>query len=410
MRERRSGVLCALLTLGILLSAFGCTDQKEQPPLQTTAAVTEQTTGTGTQTEKTEALSTERQTDAATTAQPEKTTDAQTGVRDPETEGGIVDMSRASYTYDAMEEDLAQLAAAYPSHFSYRSIGKSREGREIYAAVLGNPDAPKRVLVAAGIHARESLSSLAAMKQVEYYLRAYEKGSYEGYAFSELFERCAVELVPMINPDGVLLTTGGLQSLRTDAGKEQVVRICREWGKTDNVDAFIAQNWKANARGVDLNRNYPIANWGELSTGVIAPFFKNYKGPQAGSEPETQAMMAWVNEAQGACCLISYHTAGHVLYWDCGQTSFAVRQECYDLALLTRALTKAGGYEDGYRVIYDENQDASLTDWCILEKGLPALTVEMGNPVYPAQDSDAPGAYRETRDLFAALAERYGEK
>lgn len=382
MRRYGKRVLCALLALG-MLAASGCAG-KEKNPAQTTGTEQEQTTGTG-----------------------EQTTDAPW---DPETEGGIVDMSHAVYTYDAMEEDLAQLAAAYPSYFSYRSIGKSREGREIYAAVLGDPDASERVLIAAGIHARESLSSLVAMKQAEHYLRTYESGSYEGHAYRELFLDCAVELVPMINPDGVMLTAAGMSSLRTDAGRTEVARICREWGKAEDTDAFIAQNWKANARGVDLNRNYPIADWGELTTGVIAPFFKNYKGSQAGSEPETQALMAWVDGVQGARCLISYHTAGHVLYWDCGQNSFAVRQECYDLALLTRALTKAGGYEDGYRVIYDENRDASLTDWCALEKGLPALTVEMGNPVYPAQDSDVPGAYRETRDLFAALAARYGEK
>ena len=110
MRRYGKRVLCALLALG-MLAASGCAG-KEKNPAQTTGTEQEQTTGTG-----------------------EQTTDAPW---DPETEGGIVDMSHAVYTYDAMEEDLAQLAAAYPSYFSYRSIGKSREGREIYAAVLGD--------------------------------------------------------------------------------------------------------------------------------------------------------------------------------------------------------------------------------------------------------------------------------
>ena len=47
------------------------------------------------------------------------------------------------------------------------------------------------------------------------------------------------------------------------------------------------QRWKANARGVDLNRNFDIG-WASY-IGAPAPYGEGYKGPSPASEPETQA-------------------------------------------------------------------------------------------------------------------------
>lgn len=379
----------------------------ETKPADTSA---EQSTSEKTQKTETDSIATES-TSQITTSEPltENTDEQTTEPVDPPETGEIVDTDRALYTYDDLQEDLAALAADYESLFSYRSIGQTHEGREIYAAVLGNPNASKQVLIVAGLHARESLSSLAAMKQVELYLRAYDE-SYSGKTYRELFDTCSIQLVPMANPDGVMLTAQGMSSLRTESAIAQVTKICKEWGWSGQEDEKIAAYWKSNAMGVDLNRNYPTEDWEALKPGVIAPSFSKHKGSAAGSESETQALMAWVEAQSNAQCLISYHTAGHVLYWDCGQTVYTVRQECLDLAQLTKELTNDAGYTGGYKIIYDQNRDASLTDWCVLEKNLPAITVEMGDVQYPAKDSDTTGAVAETRLLFAALAMRYGAK
>ena len=66
-------------------------------------------------------------------------------------QGGIVDCSEREYSYDEMCEDLRALSARYGAHFSYRSIGRSADGRELYACTLGNPKAENAILVSAGI-------------------------------------------------------------------------------------------------------------------------------------------------------------------------------------------------------------------------------------------------------------------
>lgn len=45
---------------------------------------------------------------------------------------------------------------------------------------------------------------------------------------------------------------------------------------------------RANARGVDLNRNFATSDWQRTPRG------KNFSGPSAGSEPETRAVMGFI--------------------------------------------------------------------------------------------------------------------
>ena len=69
--------------------------------------------------------------------------------------GAIVDVSKRTYSYAEMVEDLSHLARLHSDYFSYHSFGTSVAGRELYVAVLGNPEASRQILVSAGIHGRE---------------------------------------------------------------------------------------------------------------------------------------------------------------------------------------------------------------------------------------------------------------
>lgn len=395
--------------LGLVMTA-ACNTPEQQPSVDTqdpaqsvyestAAPVTESSTQEQTQAPVTGPSTTETPVTEPPVTEPTTTAPA-------ESSEVIVVPSEIGYTYPELQEDLAALETAYGDHFSYESIGKSVDGREIYACVVGNPDAPEKIMVTGGIHGREYLSSLLVMKQIEYYLSECDTGSYGGMSYAQMFDRFAFYVLPMINPDGVMLALVGIESVQTSSVRENLEKIFadnKEIGLTnaDDINAYFAYNWKSNANGVDLNRNFALTNWDEVRTGILSPCFRNYKGPSPASEPETQAVSAYVQGLGEIEGMLAFHTAGQVVYWDCGMTG-AVRQETFDLAEAVCAHT-------GYKFIYDKHLDASLNDWMTLELGIPTVTVELANVIYPMPASELDEAWEQARELWVVTAQFFGE-
>ena len=314
----------------------------------------------------------------------------------------VVDHSARDYSYAEMEEDLAHLAKAYPDRFSYRSFGRSVAGRELYVATLGNPDAKQQILVSAGIHGREYLTPLLVMKQIEFYLYYYDVGDYNGVPYRTLFESCCFYIVPMTNPDGIMLSQEGISSLTDPTLRktvEEVYAADKEKGYTTqaDIDEYL-KFWKANANGVDLNRNFD-ALWENYRSGEREPCHKNYKGPSAASEPETRAMVALTETLTNIQAVLCIHSQGEVLYWDCGQ----------EKALLDRTLTftEAVADRNGYYIVEEQNNDASYSDWCALEKGLIAITVETGVGTCPLFIDKFEAIWFDNFDLLPLSAEYF---
>lgn len=396
------GVLCCLLLLAacddapvgqspIELPEIGQSDHGTQAE-QSTQKQTAQVTTSAPQTEA------PKQTEETTTP-PQSTTK-------PVPAAEIVTPGEKGYTYPELQEDLAALEQTYGAHFSYESIGKSVDGREIYACVVGNPEAPAKIMITAGIHGREYLSSLVVMKQVEHYLSGYDTGSFGGTTYAEMLEQFAFYVLPMINPDGVMLALCGIESVQTPEVRQTLETIFANNTRdgltnASDIDAYFAYNWKSNANGVDLNRNFALSNWSDVKTGILSPCFRNYKGPRAASEPETQAVSAYVQRIGEIEGMLAFHTAGQVVYWDCGMTG-ALRQETFDLAEAVCAHT-------GYKFIYDKHLDASLNDWMTLELGVPTVTVELANVIYPMPTSELDAAGEQARELWVIAAQFFGE-
>ena len=70
--------------------------------------------------------------------------------------------------------------------------------------------------------------------------------------------------------------------------------------------------WKANGRGVDLNRNFD-ARWDEQTEerATAGPAYAFYRGENPESEPETQALVELTNDF-GPDSTISYHSRGGI--------------------------------------------------------------------------------------------------
>ena len=119
-------------------------------------------------------------------------------------------------------------------------IGSSRQHRPIIAYEIGDPRLPSVLLVGC-IHGNET-----AGVPVARWLVAHAQG----------LHRVHLWIVPVLNPDGV------------------------------------ARHTRQDAAGVDLNRNFPF-HWVRANRGTL-----HYSGPQALSEPESQALARLARSAR----------------------------------------------------------------------------------------------------------------
>ena len=164
------------------------------------------------------------------------------------------------YSYDQMEADIQSLKNRYGDKITVNIIGTSLDGRNIYDIILGNPEAKSQILMQGAIHAREYMTPLVMMSQLEYALAFYDTGHYNYKSIADMLKKVAIHFVPMTNPDGVSLSQFGIDAIRSDALK-QVIRDCysRDVNLKRTADSFetYLTKWKANAGGVDLNYNFP---------------------------------------------------------------------------------------------------------------------------------------------------------
>ncbi len=372
-------LLALSLCLALLLTLPSCIRAKEEPGASTVAAATTVAT-------------------TAATAPPPPV-----DFSDPEAlsaaflKGGVVDCSDRKYAYSEMCQDLIELQALYPTRFSYESFGKSVAGRELYVCRLGDPNASRQVLVSAGLHGREYLTPILVMKQMEFMLYYESAGSFDGVNYSRMMDDICYYVVPMSNPDGIMLSQEGIGSIQDPALRDKIYSIYYsdfQAGLTgqDTVNGYL-QYWKANANGVDLNRNFD-ALW-EQYYNYSKPSFAQYKGPSPASEPETQALVRLTDSLTNLLAVLCIHSQGEVLYWDCGQTE-TLRED-------TRALTQAISALNGYRPVNDVNNDASYSDWCALERNLIAITVETGSGLCPLDTEKFPPIWQDNYDLLAMV-------
>ncbi len=214
------------------------------------------------------------------------------------------------YTYQNMLEDTELLLQLYPDLVTQDSIDTTADGRMLMHYVIGNPDAPKQIFINGAIHAREYLTFQLVMKQMCVYLEHIRQNdSWEGLDYQTMWDQVAVHVVPLVNPDGVQISQFGLDGLQNEEVRNGIQTLAANDGTA--VTTSYLDHWKANASGVDLNRNFD-AYW-ESYEGTGYPSSDHYKGTAPGSEPESAALIR-LTEEQHFLYTISYHTQGHVIY------------------------------------------------------------------------------------------------
>ncbi len=193
-------------------------------------------------------------------------------------------------------------------------------------------------------------------------------------------------IVPALNPDGIELVSGGFdESALLSRRQLRANRSSRDFS-----------HWQANARGVDLNHNYPFGfdayRQVETELGIFEGAPAKYSGVAPLSEPETQALASLIDLVEPDAVL-TLHTQGEEVFY-----GITPPLSAYMLAhLAARRL--------GYKCSVPTGTAAygGLTDW-LVARGMYALTLECGRGVNPLAASAYPSMERRLLPLLSSMS------
>jgi len=250
----------------------------------------------------------------------------------------IVDLNEPFYSYDKLISDAENLAKKYDSIIKYVTIGRSHDNRDIALLKLGLGH--KYIICCAGVHARESINPIVMMKIIEYYAQVYAshnenkenlkkqlesptlhlEAEYEymlyGTCIYELLQTFTILFVPLLNPDGYMISLKGFDTIRS----KQLKRQCLD-SKISSIE------WKYNARGIDINRNFPSRLWKPKND-----------DDYAASENETKALISLFHEYKSEGFL-DFHSRGKTIYYYRSMMPERYNKRQFEIAIRLKEIT-----------------------------------------------------------------------
>lgn len=292
-----------------------------------------------------------------------------------------------SYKDPAIVEQLLRAYhERYPDITTLVEVGRTHRGRTIWGLKISDAksDADEPAVLFNGAHHGSELLSIEyVLDAVDVLLAGYHRDS----KITAWVDGLEIWCVPLVNVDGNhMFVHESRFAIRKNAFD----------GDGDGVsDPF---------EGVDLNRNYPFGWGGPGSAG--GPMHKWYRGPKAGSEPETRAMMA-LGDREHFAAVLSFHTYGTDVY-----SSYVVETAkdtkpdvSKSIGQLIAAAAPEQPNERSYAVRKGQYPVAgSDQDWYLHEHGTIAFVIEGShhNPEPEIRNLAVEG----TRPLWQALLER----
>ena len=208
-----------------------------------------------------------------------------------------------TYSEDGgIQDEYEQAAADNPSIAKAVSIGQTVNGQDIVALrVTRNarqvPDGERPAVLYLGAqHAREWITPEMNRRLMHYLLDNYGSDA----QITKLVDENELWFVPVANPDGYDFTF-------TEGN-----RLWRKNLRDNNGDGTITPG-----DGVDLNRNF-ATKWGYDNEGSSPnPASETYRGTAPNSEPESQALEAFMGRV-GFEFFVNYHSAAELLLYGTG--------------------------------------------------------------------------------------------
>ncbi|MGZ3771010.1 MAG: M14 family metallopeptidase [Bdellovibrio sp.] len=262
----------------------------------------------------------------------------------------------AYHNYSELTEKLQTLTNQHSHISQLSSIGKSKEGRDIWAVRisgnLNNANALPAVAFMGGHHAREHLSVELPIYYIEYLLTEYANGNPR---IRNLVDSRDIYIIPMVNPDGAEydIASGTYRSWRKN--------------RSPNDDGSF---------GVDLNRNYGFG-WGGGGAST-SPNSDIYRGPEAFSEPESRAVKNFVGSHDNITILLSFHTYSKLILYPWGHIydGIAVERDKQVHEVMAQKMSEWNGYTPQQSSeLYIASGDT--TDWSYGELKIISFTFEL---------------------------------
>jgi hypothetical protein len=296
------------------------------------------------------------------------------------------------HSYPEMVSHIKSVASRHPDIVRVFSIGKSYQGRKLWAAEVsdkpGTDEGEPEVLFDGLHHAREHLSGEMPIYILDLLTNQYGKQTDLGKRVTKLVDRRRTWIIFMVNPDGLQYDLTGSPY--------------RSWRKNRQPTPGSSKI------GTDINRNYGY-QFGCCGGSSGKPAAWNYRGPRAWSAPETRAVRDFilsrsVGGRQRIRTHITFHTAGELVLWPYSYTYKDLPPDMTELDMRTfRAMGKAMARESGYTPKQSSSMyptDGDMIDWTYARQRIFSFTFELyprggGTPKHHYPPDEVIG--RETR-------------
>ena len=273
---------------------------------------------------------------------------------------------QGNYTWTELNLRFDELKELYPDIISEKLIiGQSNEGNDIWAFKLSDNPAQDEnepeILYSGLTHAREPLSMMNLFYFVQKICEGYTVG--DDLEAIYLVNERENWFVPVVNPDGYIYN-----EFIEPSGGGMHRKNRRDTGCGSGTE-----------QGVDINRNYSY-NWGANDTGSSPdPCYATYRGEEAFSEPETQAVRDFIEQREFVN-VFHYHSYGNMYIHPFGDSSFPDEPDLTIYRELAQEMATHNNFNvgTGFEMVgYTVNGDA--VDWSYGEKNIIAYTPEIGS-------------------------------
>lgn len=280
-----------------------------------------------------------------------------------------------------INSEILQLKKDFPNFVEIETLGKSVMGKKIRILRISsnissfnkyNKYDPnkKNSLYISGLHAKEVIAPVAFLKIIRNNLESANNGNKE---VLNMLSKNVIHYIPLVNPDGFDLAK---------FGNNHII-----FGQNFN------KNLKSNAKGVDLNNNFPdkfydieLKKWNSIKNKAIKesefkselPSVAYYHGKEI--QPEVKIVINYMNRFYFDF-FIDIHSQGNYIYWDNWNLSDDYRKTNLELAKYIQKISSNNNQYEEYRIQEFETDEAPhgygySTAYYSSKYGNPTITLE----------------------------------